>query len=107
MSGQGVHLRPQGELIQCKSSSCENAQLGWDAIKDVVAGAATYERRHPDVTFKRVCVTNQFFNATAQRHAENNHVALYDQHHLAQFLKDCPVRLLDVERFMYTEWDQA
>ena len=99
--------RPGGVLIQCKTSSCENAQLGWDAIKDVVAGAATYERRHPGVTFKKVCVTNQFFNTNAQRHADNNHVTLYDQGHLAQFLKDCPVRLLDVERFMYTEWDQA
>ena len=99
--------RPQGELIQCKTSSCENAKLGWDAIKDVVAGAATYERRHPNVTFKKVCVTNQFFNATAQRHAENNHVELYDQHHLAQFLKEGPVRLLDVEKFMYIKWDQA
>ena len=99
--------RPHGELIQCKTSSCENAQLGWDAIKDVVAGAATYERRHPDVQFKRVCVTNQFFNATTQRHAENNHVELYDQQHLAQFLKDYPVRLLEVERFLYTDWNQA
>ncbi len=99
--------RPQGELIQCKTSSCENAQLGWDAIKDVVAGAATYEHRHPDVQFKRVCVTNQFFNATTQRHAENNHVELYDQRRLAQFLKDYPVRLLDIERFLYTDWNQA
>ena len=99
--------RPQGELIQCKTSSIENTHLGWDAIKDVVAGAATYEHRHPDVQVKRVCVTNQFFNATAQRHAENNHVALYDQQHLAQFLKDYPVRLLEVERFLYTDWNQA
>lgn len=99
--------RPQGVLIQCKTSSSEDAQLGWEAVKDVVAGAATYERRHPEVTFKKACVTNQFFNATAQRHAKNNDVVLYDQHHLAQFLKDCPVRLLDIERFIYTDWDQA
>ncbi len=99
--------RPQGELIQCKTSSIENAQLSWDAIKDVVAGAATYERRHPDVRFKKTCVTNQFFNATAQRHAENNHVELYDQRRLAELLKNYPVRLLDIERFLYTDWNQA
>ena len=72
-----------------------------------MAGAATYQRRHPDVQFKKACVTNQFFNATAHRHAENNHVELYDQQHLAQFLKDYPVRLLEVERFLYTDWNQA
>ena len=99
--------RPNGALIQCKTSSSENAQLGWDAIKEVVAGAATYQRRHPEVTFKKICVTNQFFNKNAQRHAENNNVALYDQHGLAQLLKNCPVRLLDVERLLYTQWDQA
>ncbi|MBZ4194792.1 MAG: restriction endonuclease, partial [Candidatus Contendobacter sp.] len=98
--------RPQGELVQCKTSSVENAKLGWDAIKDVVAGAATYQRRHPDVCFKKVCITNQFFNNTAQRHAENNGVELYDQHQLAQLLQDYPVRLLNIERFLYTQWDQ-
>jgi Holliday junction resolvase len=97
--------RPQGELIQCKTSSSENARLGWEAIKDVVAGAAAYERRHPDVRFNRVCITNQFFNATAQRHAENNHVELYDQPRLAQLLADHPVRLTEIERFLYTRWE--
>lgn len=97
--------RPRGELIQCKTSSTENARLGWEAIKDVVAGAATYEKRHLDVRFNKVCITNQFFNATAQRHAENNHVELYDQSRLAQLLTDHPVRLVDIERFLYTTWE--
>lgn len=97
--------RPVGELIQCKTSSSENARLGWDAIKDVVAGAAAYEMRHPDVRFNRVCITNQFFNDTAQRHAENNHVELYDQPRLARLLADHPVRLTEIERFLYTKWE--
>lgn len=97
--------RPQGELIQCKTSSSENVRLGWDAIKDVVAGAAAYEKRHPGVHFKKVCITNQFFNATAQRHAENHCVELYDQPRLAQLLADHPVRLTEIERFLYTEWN--
>ncbi len=97
--------RPQGELIQCKTSSSENARLGWEAIKDVVAGAAAYEKRHPDVRFKKVCITNQFFNDTAQRHAENNHVELYDQPRLVQLLADHPVRLTEIERFLYPTWE--
>lgn len=97
--------RPQGELIQCKTSATESARLGWDAIKDVVTGAAAYEQRHPDVRFKKVCITNQFFNATAQRHAENHHVELYDQPRLAQLLTEHPVRLTEIERFLYTTWE--
>ena len=97
--------RPQGELIQCKTSATENARLGWEAIKDVVAGAAAYEKRHPDVRFNKVCITNQFFNPNAQRHAENNQVELYDQLRLAQLLAAHPVRLTEIERFLYTKWE--
>jgi Holliday junction resolvase len=97
--------RPRGELIQCKTSSTKDARLDWQAIKDVVAGAAAYEKRHPDVRFKKICVTNQFFNANARRHAENNQVELYDQPRLAKLLADHPVRLTEIERFLYTEWN--
>ena len=52
--------------------------MSWEAVKDVVAGAAAYERKHPGVVFDKVCATNQFFNGTAKKHAKLNEVALVD-----------------------------
>jgi len=49
-----------GVLMQCKSSPRERAELGWDAIKDVVTGAA-YRGRYAAVMFAKVGVTNQYF----------------------------------------------
>jgi superfamily II DNA or RNA helicase/Holliday junction resolvase len=99
--------RPYGVLIQCKSSSIADTALGWDAIKDVVAGAPAYEKKHPAIRFGKACVTNQYFNSTAQRHAENNAVELYDQKRLAELLSKYPVKMMDVEKFLYTEWGQV
>ena len=48
-----------GELLQCKSS--KSAEVGWDAIKEVTAGAARYQTRFSGTRFKRVAVTNQRF----------------------------------------------
>lgn len=93
-----------GVLIQCKSSSADESALGWDAIKEVVGGEAAYRLRHPGVTFKKVCVTNQFFNSTARNHAVLNDVELLSQTHLAKLLEDHPVSLLDVERLLYADW---
>jgi len=39
--------------------------LGWDAVKEVVTGDAYYRRRHSNIHFERVCITNQFFNGHA------------------------------------------
>lgn len=99
--------RPDGVLIQCKSSSIDDTALGWDAIKDVVAGAPAYEKKHPTIHFGKACVTNQYFNSTTQRHAENNAVELYDQERLAELLSKHPIRMMDVEKFLYTEWGQV
>lgn len=93
-----------GVLIQCKSSGADRSSLGWDAIKEVVGGEAAYRQRHPGVVFKKICVTNQSFNSTARTHADLNDVELLSQTHLAKLLEDYPVRLLDVERFLYAEW---
>lgn len=95
-----------GELVQCKSSGVDDTELGWDAIKDVVAGEAAYKARFPDVQFAKACITNQYFNDTAHKHAILNNVALYDQNQVANLLKSFPVTLLDVEKFLVREWDQ-
>ncbi|MBF0121425.1 MAG: restriction endonuclease [Desulfobacterales bacterium] len=95
----------KGELIQCKSSTIDN-YIGWDGIKDVVTGAAAYERRYPRICFMKVCVTNQHFNSTAKRHAENNSVELYDQDRLETLLNNYPLTMFELERFIFREWGQ-
>jgi hypothetical protein len=102
-----VAIGSEGELVQCKSSTVDNASLSWDAIKDVVAGEAAYRARHPGVEFKKVCVTNQFFNDNAHRHAAFNKVTLYDQVALGKLIERHPVTMLDIERLLFARWDGA
>ena len=85
-----------GALIQCKSSSIEGSQLGWAAIKDVVAGTAKYAAQHPGVRFKRICVTNQTFNLTAWEQARSNDVELVERDALSQLLRCHPLTTMDV-----------
>ena len=102
-----VAIGSGGELVQCKSSSVDDRALGWDAIKDVVAGEAAYRARHPGVRFKKVCVTNQFFNDNTHRHAALNEIGLYDQTTIAALLEKYTVTMFDVERLLYARWDQV
>jgi len=102
-----VALGSRGELIQCKTSTVGNASLSWNAIKDVVAGEAAYRDRFPGMQFTKVCVTNQFFNENTVRHANLNGVVLYDQNKLVQLLTSHHVTMLDVERLLYTRWNEA
>ena len=99
-----VAINEIGEIIQCKSSTVEDAKLGWDAIKDVVAGEASYRARHPGISFRKICVTNQFFNENTHRHAELNGVQLVDQKELAALIAKYPLTLHDVERILYPSW---
>jgi len=59
----------QGHLIETKTSGNEGTKLGWETVKDVVGGEAFYRRKHPNIQFKKVGVTNQFFNAQAHEQA--------------------------------------
>lgn len=79
----------QGLLIQCKASETAKG-IGWDAIKEVVAGAAAYEQQFPDVRFSKVAATNQFFNRNAIRQAEHNNVSLIDSAILTEWLSLYP-----------------
>ena len=96
-----------GELIQAKASSVEGASVNWDAVKEVVAGAAFYQRNHPGVRFSRVCLTNQFFNDQARDNATLNGVELLDQPRLAEMLERHPVTMLELERVLYSEWPES
>ncbi len=86
-----------GILVQCKSSKSSNKDLGWDAIKDVVGGTAYYQKKFPDVTFRRACFTNRIFNQNAVEQAELNSVELIDERVLELFLSENKVTFTEIE----------
>lgn len=94
----------RGVAIQCKSSMIEGRDLGWDAIKDVAAGAPAYSARYPGVTFSKVAVTNQRFNQAARHQAAILHVALVEGVDLGRLLERFPVRRGELMRFLLTGW---
>ncbi len=94
----------EGVVIQCKSSSVEGRELGWEAVKDVAAGAAAYAQRHPGVVFSKVAATNQRFNGTARQQAETLHVELVDGADLEVLLAKHPVKRGELERFLLATW---
>jgi SNF2 family DNA or RNA helicase/HJR/Mrr/RecB family endonuclease len=78
-----------GELLQCKSSI--NEGIGWDAIKEVTAGAARYRAKFAGTRFKKVAVTNQWFNDNALSQAEANQVGLIQRKELEELLSRHPI----------------
>jgi hypothetical protein len=96
-----------GYLIQSKTCGNDGAQLGWDAVKDVVTGAAFYQRQFPGVHFEKCCVTNQYFNTQARENAQLNGVELIDQPRLTELLQKFQVTMLDVERVLRPDWETA
>lgn len=96
-----------GELIQTKTSGNEGTKLGWETVKDVVGGEAFYRRKHPSIQFKKVGVTNQFFNAQAHEQANLNDVELVDQNKLSELLRQHSVTMMDLERLLYADWSIA
>ncbi|MBF0143206.1 MAG: restriction endonuclease [Magnetococcales bacterium] len=90
----------EGVLIQCKSSSVEGKDLGWEAVKDVVAGAAGYAAQYPGVKFSRVAVTNRRFNETARAQAVVNDVELVDCSGLIKRLEKCPVKKMELISYL-------
>lgn len=94
-----------GVLIQCKSSSVEGRELGWEAVKDVVAGAAGYAARFPGVKFSLAAVTNRRFNGTARVQAAVNHVELIDFDGLAERLSETPVKRGELASHFFEGWE--
>jgi flagellar hook protein FlgE len=94
----------EGVVIQCKSSSIENRELGWDAVKDVAAGVAAYAQRYPSVQFSMVAATNQRFNGTARQQAQILSVELIEGEDLLRLLVKYPVKRGELEQFMFANW---
>jgi Holliday junction resolvase len=97
----------QGVLIQTKTSSQEGVRLGWETVKDVVGGEAFYCRCHPNIIFRKIGLTNQFFNSQACEQAELNNVELIDQAGLDSLIQQYPVTMIELERLLYTDWNAA
>src|SRR5882672_2970196 len=93
----------EGVLIQCKTSQRSDRELGWDAIKDVVTGSASYARQYPGVRFGRICVATQLFNAGAHRHAELNSVELVDRDRLADLHPMNSMTLRHIDEILYRD----
>ncbi len=92
-----VGIRGQeGILIQCKTSSSTDRQLGWEAVRDVVGGTAIYAEKYPAVRFRRIGMTNQHFNSRAHERARASNVQLIEQDGIARLLDEHPIGRLDV-----------
>lgn len=76
----------EGALIQCKTTSKAGRELGWEGVKDVIAGAAAYRARHPDIRFTLAVAANGVFNGEARRQATINHVVLVESGQIAAWL---------------------
>ncbi len=85
----------EGALLQCKTSV--NSEIGWDAIKEVVAGAIRYQTRFFGTRFSKVAVTNQRFTSGAREQAEANRVNLVERDVLAGLLAAHPVTNHDLD----------
>jgi superfamily II DNA or RNA helicase len=92
-----VGIRGQeGILIQCKTSSATDRQLGWEAVRDVVGGTAIYAEKFPTVRFRRIGLTNQRFNSRAHERARANDVMLVEKDGIARLIEKFPLGRLDV-----------
>lgn len=94
----------QGVLIQCKSSSVDDKELGWDAVKDVSAGSAAYAVRFPGIKFSLLAVTNRRFNGTARQQAHVLHVDLMEGADLERLLSLHSMKRGELERFLLSGW---
>jgi len=79
-----------GLLCQCKHRS--QTGLGWDAIKEIVAGSAAYQARHPNILFQRIAISNQQFNSSAKNQAAINSVRLIERDEISQMLLERPIK---------------
>jgi len=94
----------EGVAIQCKSSAIKGRGHGWEAVKDVSAGVASYAKRYAGVKFAMVAVTNQRFNSTARQQAQVLGVELIEGEDLERLIAQHPVKRGELERFLLSGW---
>jgi hypothetical protein len=96
----------RGVLIQCKSSVGAAQEVTWDAVKNAFADQASYRRRHPEISFDLVCLTNQHFASEAKKQADLNKIRVVEQNEIAGLLEINPVTFSNVEEFLFSSWDE-
>jgi HJR/Mrr/RecB family endonuclease len=74
----------KGLLVQCKHTGSE--EIGWDAIKEIYAGAAAYRAKYPGIEFELVAITNRYYNGSARGQALTLGVRLVQRNDLASIL---------------------
>jgi hypothetical protein len=89
-----------GALLQCKTSATDGIRMGWDAVREVTAGTAAYTARHPQVEFRRIAVTNQYFNDAARYQARLNDVELVERDSLEALVSQYPVKQIELEQML-------
>lgn len=87
-----------GVLVQCKSSQSQS--IGWDAIKEVVAGSNRYQAKMPSIRFKKVAITNQRFNSSALEQANYNNVELIDRASINKILLEYGITDLELDEYL-------
>lgn len=87
-----------GELLQCKTS--KNPEIGWDAVKEVFAGATKYQTRYKNTRFSRIAITNQRFTTGAREQATLNRVRLIEREELTGLMKKYPVTNYDLDEVL-------
>lgn len=94
----GLNSDGNGVLAQCKSS--QSVSLGWDAVKEVVAGAARYQSQYPNARFEKWAITNQKFNPNATHQAQLNHVKLIQREDIEKMLKEIKITDFDLDEIL-------
>lgn len=90
----------QGELIQVKHCASDTGVLGWDAVKEIVAGERLYAFQFPGVQFRKIALTNREFNSNVYTQAGILGVELISRNKLANWLQDHRVTMSEIESFL-------
>jgi hypothetical protein len=90
----------QGELIQVKHCTSDTGVLGWDAVKEIVAGERLYAFQFPGVQFRKIALTNREFNSNAYTQAGILGVELISRNKLENWLQDHRVTISEIESFL-------
>lgn len=85
-----------GFVMQCKTTATEQA-LGRHAVTDVVSGHYEFARKLPNINFRKIAITNQFFNNEACKLANESDVELIDKNHIIDLLSKFSIYINELQ----------
>ena len=95
----------EGILLQCKSS--KNTEIGWEGVKDVVAGFEHYQQIYKHTEFKKYAITNQLFNQNAIEQAGKNKVTLYTRNDIMKDLQKYKLTNVELSNALKDAYGQS